>query len=361
FYFITYSLVQIILFFCMDKINVKWYMLISVFASGIVTVIIAIATSLWQLWWILAINGILQAGIWGMCTGVLNKYLPINLKAKANMIMNIGTAVAGIISYGSASLFISFKTIASPFVFFGFLLSFSAILFFVAVSKCAKLKSNETINCEPSATVKQVTNLPFSLKTNKTKNIFYVVSFLFSVLVHFVFYGVLNWIPNLLQENFSLPENVAIIISVLAPLATMLGPIIAINHCEKQANFIKVGLIYSIIATIFSLLLVFLYKANLVLSLAILIIYLIIIQGIVTIIFSVISYKLSDYINAGAHSGLMNAAGGISAGIAPPIIGAVIENAGWQISYVSILLMTLFITMSTILILFLLNKKRNEA
>ena len=361
FYFITYSLVQIILFFCMDKINVKWYMLISVFLSGIVTVIIALATSLWQLWWILAINGILQAGIWGMCTGVLNKYLPIYLKAKANMIMNIGTAIAGIISYGSASLFVSFKTIASPFVFFGIILSISAVIFYIAVSNCAKLKTNESINFEQSATVKRVSNLPFALKTNKTKNIFFVVSFLFSVVVHFVFYGVLNWIPNLLQENFNMQENLAIIISVLAPLATMLGPIIAINHCEKQANFIKVGFIYSAIATVFSLLLVFLYNTNLVLSLAILIIYLIIIQGIVTIIFSVISYKLSDYINAGAHSGLMNAAGGISAGIAPPIIGAIIENAGWQISYVSVFLITLFITISTTLILLLLNKKRKKS
>lgn len=357
FYFITYSLVQIILFFCMDKINVKWYMLISVLLSGIVTVIIALATTLWQLWWILAINGILQAGIWGMCTVVLNKYLPNNLKAKANMIMNIGTAIAGIISYGSASLFVSFKTIASPFVFFGIILSISAVIFYIAVSKCAKLKTNNTTVIEESATVKQVTNLPFTLKTNKTKNLFYLLTFLFSIIVHFVFYGTLNWIPNHLQENFALKENVAILISVLAPLATMIGPIIAINHCEKHNDFIKVSLIYCAIATVLAVLLVLLYKVNLILSLALLIVFLIIIQGVTTIIFSVISYKMSDYINAGAHSGLMNAAGGISAGIAPPIIGAIIDNCGWQISYISIFLFTAFITLSTATILIFLNKK----
>lgn len=357
FYFITYSLVQIILFFCMDKINVKWYMLISVLLSGIVTVIIALATTLWQLWWILAINGILQAGIWGMCTVVLNKYLPNNLKAKANMIMNIGTAIAGIISYGSASLFVSFKTIASPFVFFGIILSISALIFYIAVSKCAKLKTSNTTVIEESATVKQVTNLPFTLKTNKTKNLFYLLTFLFSIIVHFVFYGTLNWIPNHLQENFALKENVAILISVLAPLATMIGPIIAINHCEKHNDFIKVSLIYCAIATVLAVLLVLLYKVNLMLSLALLIVFLIIIQGVTTIIFSVISYKMSDYINAGAHSGLMNAAGGISAGIAPPIIGAIIDNCGWQISYISIFLFTAFITLSTATILILLNKK----
>ena len=89
FYFITYSVVQVLLFFYMGKVNIKWYMLISIALSGVVTVIVALATELWQLWWILAINGILQAGTWGMCTAVLDKYLPITMKASANMIMNI--------------------------------------------------------------------------------------------------------------------------------------------------------------------------------------------------------------------------------------------------------------------------------
>lgn len=358
FYFITYSTMQVGLFFCMEKVNVKWFMLISVFLSGIVTVIIALAMELWQLWWILAINGILQAGIWGMCTLLLNKHLPTSMKATANMLMNIGTAVAGIISYGSASLFISFKRIDSPFVFFGIILSISSILLFIAVQNCEKIKKENEFEIVNSTQVFQTYKTPFSLKTGNTRAVFYIVSFVLSFVIHFVFYGTLNWIPNMLQENFAMQEKTAILISVLAPLATIFGAIIAIRHCEKHYNFVVVGLIYLLLATIFSLAMVFVFNINAILSLIVLIIYLIIIQGAVTIVFSVMSYKLGGYINAGAHSGLMNSAGGFSAGFAPPIVGAIIEKSGWQFSYIIIFAITLVITLSIFAILLLINKKQ---
>lgn len=360
FYFITYGITQILLFFWMDKLNIKWYMLISIGLSGFVTVIIALATSLWQLWWILAINGILQASVWGMCTAVLNKYLPIKMQPTANMFMNIGIAFAGIISYSSASLFVSFKRLDSPFVFFGIILSISALLFFIAVHKCQKLqKKSQDLSIEKSVQIRKVQSLPFTLKTSRKRTLFYIATFTLSIVIHFVFYGTLNWIPNLLQENFNMAENTAILISVLAPLATMLGPIIAIRHCEKNSNFIIVGLLYASVATIFALVLIFVYNLNAILTLSIIIIYLIIIQAIITIVFSIISYKLCDYINTGAHSGLMNAAGGFSAGFAPPIVGAIIElNNGWQLSYFTIFLITLIITLSIVSILFLLKRQK---
>ena len=358
FYFITYSTAQVVLFFYMEKLNVKWFMLISVFLSGIVTIIVALAMELWQLWWILALNGILQAGIWGMCTVLLNKHLPTSLKASANMLMNIGTAVAGIISYGSASLFVSFQRVDSPFVFFGIILSLSAVLLFIAVQKCEKIKHENDLTITNNATVSQIIKTPFALKTSKSRMLFYIISFVLSFVIHFVFYGTLNWIPNMLQENFVMSERTAILISVLAPLATIFGAIVAIRHCEQNYNFVFVGLIYLVLATIFSLVMVFVFHITAVLSLIILIIYLIIIQGAVTIVFSVMSYKLCGYINAGAHSGLMNAAGGFAAGFAPPIVGMVIENSGWQFSYIIIFAITLIVTLSVFAVWFLTTKKK---
>ena len=364
FNFITYSALQIILFFVMGKINIKWYMFISIFLSGIVTVFVALATNLWQLWWILAINGILQASVWGMCTAVLDKYLPIHMKAKANILMNVGMPASGIISYGSASLFVSFKRFDSPFTFFGILLSISAVLFFIAVSKCSKLKKQQSFSqniANDTSCVKVVKNLPFTLKTNKKKTLFVVVSFLLSIVVHFIYYGVLNWIPSLLTENFNMNENLAQAISVIAPITVAIAPIFAIRHCEKYSNFVFVGFIYLVLASVCSLLLIFLFKLNVVLTLILICTFLTIIQGTISIVFSVISYKLSAYVNAGAHAGLMNAAGGISAGFAPTIIGAVIERYnGWQLSYLTIFGITLLTSLFIAILLVMLNKSRKK-
>ncbi|MBQ9734840.1 MAG: MFS transporter [Clostridia bacterium] len=358
YYFITYSTTQVIFFFIMDHINIKWYMTISIFLSGIVTVFVAIVTGMWQLWWLLSLNGILQAGVWGMCLAVLNKYLPTHMHPKANTAMNVGMAVAGIISYGSSSLFVSIGRWYLPFIILGIILSLSAIIFFVAVRLCENIKRpcDQTQTDTDTKTEKET--LPFTLETKNKKALFYVVTFVFSLFIHSVYYATLNWLPNLITENYGLKNSISILISVLAPLATTLGPILAINHCEKSGNFIKVGLTYLIIATVFAFLRIFLFDVNLILALIIIIIFLILAQALITIIFSVISYKMSPFINAGAHAGLMNAAGGYAAGLSPTIIGAIIDATSWQFSCTLICIITATITVSVIVVTLLINKKK---
>ena len=88
-------------------------------------------------------------------------------------------------------------------------------------------------------------------------------------------------------------------------------------------------------------------------------VFLILAQALITIIFSVISYKMSSFINAGAHAGLMNAAGGYAAGLSPTIIGAIIDATSWQFSCTLICIITATITISALIILLLTNKKKH--
>ncbi len=359
YYFITYSTTQVIFFFTMDKINIKWYMAISIFLSGIVTVLVALVTGMWQLWWLLSLNGILQAGVWGMCLAVFNKYLPKNMHPKANTAMNVGMAVAGIISYGSSSLFVSFGRWDLPFIILGIILSLSAIIYFIAIMLCENIERATSQTKTVPAVKTENVNLPFTLETKNKKALFYVVTFILSLFIHSVYYATLNWLPNLITENYGLENSVSILISVFAPLATMLGPVIAINHCEKSGNFIKVGLIYLVIATVFAFLRIFLFNVNLIIALIVIMIFLILAQALITIIFSVISYKMSSFINAGAHAGLMNAAGGYAAGLSPTIIGAIIDATSWKFSCALICIITATIAISALIILLLTSKKKH--
>lgn len=360
YYFITYSTTQVIFFFTMNKINIKWYMTISIFFSGIVTVLVALVTGMWQLWWLLSLNGILQAGVWGMCLAVFNKYLPKYMHPKANTAMNVGMAIAGIISYGSSSLFVSFGRWDLPFIILGIVLSLSAIIYFIAIKLCENVEHLADNVKTDVPTKAENKNLPFTLETKNKKALFYVVTFVLSLFIHSVYYATLNWLPNLIAENYGLENSVSILISILAPLATTLGPVIAINHCEKSGNFIKVGLIYLAIATVFAFLRIFLFDVNLIVALIIIMIFLILAQALITIIFSVISYKMSSFINAGAHAGLMNAAGGYAAGLSPTIIGAIIDATSWRFSCSLICIITAAITISA-LVIFLLTKKKKLA
>lgn len=356
YYFVTYSIAQIVLFFFMDNINLKWFMTISIFLSGIVTVFVAFMTSMWSMWWLLAFNGILQAGVWGICLAVLKKYLPLEMMPKANVILNIGTAIAGIISYGFSAVFVSIGKWNLPFIILGAILSLSAILFLISVNAVQKLQVQNTAE---EKTVSIEAQTPFRLENKAKKTIFYVVSFIMSLLIHFVFYGIMNWMPNLLAENFHVENSVGILISILAPIATVVGPIIAIFHCERHKNFIVVGLIYMIIAMVLVFALIFTYNLNIILCVALSVVFLVIVQGVITMIFSVVSIKMGAYVNTGAHASLMNAAGGFSAGFAPTIVGAIIDSTGWQISYVILTIVCIAVVISLAIIQLLIKSRKS--
>lgn len=358
YYFITYSSLQILLFFVMDKLDIKWYILVTMGLSGVVTVLIAFATKLYSLWIILSINGILQAGIWGICIGTLKNYLPSYLIPKALALMSIGTAIAGVVSYGSSAIAVAINFWNIPYIVLGVILTISAFIFFIAVKKCSTIKTEK--NSE-AILVKHESNNVLVLSTKFYRVLFLIVAFTLSIAIHFVFYGTLNWIPSLITEVYGKSPSFGILISVLAPLATTIGPIIAIKYTERFKNYLYVLLFFVVISGILSIALYLTFDLGLVLALIILILYLLILHASVTIINSVLSIKTGEYINSGAFSCLMNAAGGFSAGFAPTLLALVIDGIGWNSYYLIIALITIGITLITLLGIIYVNIQNAKA
>ena len=357
YYFVVYSITQIGMFFFMSNLNLKWFLSTSIFLSGGVTILIAFATKMYQLWWILALNGFLQAGVWGVCIAVLKKYLPTNKMAFANTVMNVGMAVAAVLSYSSSALSIALGSWNIAFIVLGVILSASAINFYFAVQLC---ENDGDITTQTNEAIQSLNNdfVPIALCKTWHKALFFIITFIFSFLIHFPYYGILNWLPNLLTENFQIENSVAILISVFAPLSTVISPIIAIRHCEKAKNFFNVCLLYLIISSALCLILTFVYNVNVVLSLSIAVLFVVVAQGSITIVFSVLSIKMGAFINSGAHASLMNAAGGFAAGFAPTIIGSLLTNFGWQLSYGVIFAITLITAVALGIIVLLIKNKR---
>jgi len=356
YYFVTYSIAQVIMFFFMEHINIKWFLGVSIFLSGGVTVFIAILTSMWQIWWLLALNGVLQAGVWGMCIAVLKKYLPTDMLPKANTLMNVGMAVGGIISYGSASLFVGIGRWDLPYYILGVILSFSAVLFFIAVHLCEKnLSPMDKVSLSEQTATKPI----FNLKSSISKSVFISIAFVMSLFVHSTFYAGMNWMPSMLTQNHGLDNSIGILLSVFAPVATIVGAIAAIRHCEKHKNFLAVSVVYLSIGAVLSLFMTFLYKSNVIVATILIVLYLVIYQGVITIVFSVMPLKVGNGISAGGLSCLMNAAGGFSAGFAPLLSSYIFRGVGWTAYYACILGISALLLIATIVI-WLTNRKQSN-
>lgn len=330
-YFMVYSSVQIALFFFLEKLDLKWFTLITMGVSGLVTVFVAFATDMFQIWWLLAINGFLQAGVCGVCIATFKKFLPENKLAIANVFFNVGTAIAGLISYGTGALFVSISRWELPFIILGIVLSLSAVLYFVSIIMASKIKKDESEVLEENKL--ETEQALFAVKSKTFKIVYCVLTFVISFFIHAIFYPVLNWMPNLLTEIYSLDNSVAILISALAPVMTVIGPIIAVAQCERQKNFIMVTIIYMAITTVLGLLMWLIFDKSMLGIIIAIIVFLVVAQAAMTVVFTVMPLKMSAYVDAGGHSSLMNSAGGFAAGIAPMAIGSIIDSFGWAVSY----------------------------
>ena len=79
YYFVTYGIVQVGLFFVMNKISMRKYILWTVPFAAISTALIGLSTGIEQIWIYFGVSGAFQAGIFAGCNLMLTRYLPIKL------------------------------------------------------------------------------------------------------------------------------------------------------------------------------------------------------------------------------------------------------------------------------------------
>ena len=105
------------------------------------------------------------------------------------------------------------------------------------------------------------------------------------------------------------------------------------------------------------LLLTFFYKTSIFIALPLTIIYVILTNGVKTIATSIIIFKMRKQFNVSAYSAISNATASIAAGVMPVVVGALIDYAGWRLSY----LVTFIVALTFTAILIIINATLSKA
>ena len=343
YYFIVYATVQIIMALFMGKLDMKKYLSVTIPISAVCTALMGLATRIEHMWIIFALNGLFQAGMWGGIVFVITRYLPASMLAKGNTIINAGYALGNVVAYALSALFVSFGLWRLPFFIAGGLSFIAVILFIYSINLSIKYQSVPDVRnslTEQGKDNKKTAKKDLDadqplvvLNNKKKKTLFYGIDLFMSFLFTVPYYAIMNWLPNALVDNYGFSNDVAIYISILAPIATLLGPTLTIMSCDKVKNFIKPTLFYALIMLPIPLILALFYKVHFIIIIVLSVAYLTLANGVKAVTLSVVSIKLRTQINAGMIGTLNNATASIAAATVPTVIGAVIERAGWQVSY----------------------------
>lgn len=337
FYFVTYGLTQVVLFFVMKKISIKKYIAYTVPFSAVCAILMGTSSGIVEMWAYFGLLGALQAGIYCGCNSVLTRYLPTKQLTKANKVMNLGFATGTVIAYTTSALCITYDKWRIPYFILGGIYMVSIIVFLVSAYYAFRFRHiNELLDKHQKDTkVKIDYDSDTILNLNSKKKIvwFYIINLILTFIITSIYYFVMNNITPLLVKEHGLNESIAIYVSIIAPITMSFGPLMVISACNRRRNFVGQGVLYSLIILPMLLLLTFFYKSNVILTLAMTIVVIILTKGVQTISISVITFKMRKQINVGAYSAITNAVASLAAGTTPTILGGIIDAKGWQTAY----------------------------
>ena len=334
YYFVLYGLAQIALFILMQKVNILKYVLFTVPLAAFATALIGTAENIESICLFFGLSGLFQAGIYCGCNHILTKYLPSKLLTRANKVMNAMYAIGTVVAYAFCAFFITWDLWRVPYFLFGGVFLLSLVIFAVTAFKCKRLEEVKQDNGEfKNLEVCQEKQPPFLLRNKKIIAGFYLFVILCAIFISSLYYGVMNYITALLVDVHGLSQNISIYVSIIAPIAITFGPMLTISACEKNLNFITVTIRYLLFALPVSLLLIFFYNAHVLFALVLCLIFVVLTQGVKAIVLSVLPFKMKEQINVAGYSALVNAVICISGGVAPMLIGKIIDEWGWSTAY----------------------------
>jgi len=336
YYFYTYALMQLVLVFFMKRMNIKWFLTVTLGISAVITCAVAFTDTIEQHYVLYAVNGLMQAGIWGCSLKVLSDSLPMRLLPLANKIMTAGPALAGAVSYATAAMF--GDDWSTPFLVLGIILIFAVALYFFSVTYLSRFpKEKEEIHIVRSDGTEEDIypedeNDFIHLTSRCRVAVFYAVSLVMGFAVTSIFFILNSNLDMFLKEVGGFDNDIAKLLTVLAPISIVLGPILTVNSCEKHKNFLLVAAAYFGLASIFALLLILLFESHVVISLGLILVFLILVNGGRSVSLSIAALRMRRKIDAGVYSTLVNAIASVASGISPKIITRLLDNPSLTVS-----------------------------
>ncbi|MBR2870934.1 MAG: MFS transporter [Clostridia bacterium] len=331
-YYLVYASAQLLLTAFVKKLNLKKFIGITVFLSGLTFSMMMFVNQIWQAWLILGVNGIFQVAIWGGCMSIFGKYFPDYLMRTVSNVMSTGMAIGTFLAYGVAAFFVAVLSWQWTFLFFGILTILTVIYFYVSEKKIEKNVGEVKIN----------TKINYVNEKNKPQSkgfiVFMLMCFIgvFSFIVTIVYYALTNWVPNFLKEVHGVPSSYSILITLLLPIGIFFGPFFSSYLCKKNNNYFAVLIPLLIGAVIVMGLMIFLYDYSLILGIIMPVLILFLIRAVMNVLLAFLPLKMRGIIETGKSSLILNALACISAAIVPFISAIIMESWGWGAFFIFI-------------------------
>lgn len=362
-YYITYCIAQILFAIFIKKINVKNFFLVTVSASSVLLMMVALTQSLTQLTIVMSLIGITHCGIWAGAFYLISRYVPEEKHGYAVSIMSTGFPAGNFFAYALSSATVAVGNWQYAFWVAGCLLLAAVIFLFIILGKVDKGLPQ---------IVRTVTESKVSesgkLKKRSGYSPKFIVSFSVIILAALVYQlmdmPIGTYLPKLFVSEYGMPESYSILISMFLPIAVIGGPFLGTAVCShRHVPFMRASNLFLLAATVCPVILLFVYKTNIVLTLIFTVLYTTLIRAFNTCSGTLATLQIDSEMNAGSITAFSNAGATVACAIVPMLFGYLFDNyasSAWTIFYLIFIGVMLFMMLVNAVSPILIKKMEKE-
>jgi len=251
FFFFAYGAGQILNGIFCRRYNMRFTIAGALILSAVINGLVFFGLPFKFIKYVWLINGLCQSVFWASLLRILSCYLDEAHMKKAVIIMSTPVTVGTLVIYGLSALLALFENgflyaFLIAFILMG-LMGAIWLIYFPKLTKNARLENRPTGAAETTETTE-------TTETAKEKagrrffmsGIFYmlVLFCIYAIVSNYVKDGLTTWIPQILNEQYNLPDSLSIILTLVLPIFGLCGAVLAVfinkyvkNHSDLLGVF----------------------------------------------------------------------------------------------------------------------------
>lgn len=333
FFFFAYGLGQLINGMLVKHYNVKTMVSISLVLSAVINIIMPLTSDISIMKYLWALNGIVQSILWPSIIRIMSDYLPAEYINKSIIVMSITVPIGTTLAYSISAIasFLGMWQIA--FYVAAIALSVCAVCWWLCLGKVCRNISPIEGSC---INVKNAeTQLAVEAKSPKDRRQLGYIAIVIAIACiaglgdNFSKDGIVTWVPSFLKDNYNLPSYFAILLTLLLPLVSVGGALIAQRLYKWIRDYFATGAILFAVSAIAIAVVTVVIDTSLAISIISLCVTSCVLAGINSIITSAIPFTLRGSVNSGQVAGIINSSCYIGSALATYLLGYVQEKNGW--------------------------------
>ena len=327
---ITYGIGQLVNGLLCKYYNPKFVITGALSVSALVNILMPLSGDYRVMAALWLVNGIVQSMLYSLIIRTLSRNIKSGSISRAIYVMSTTVAIGTALAYGISALFVALDLWKITFFTAAAFLLTAAVIWVYIMTQIEKAKKNGEVEEDDMPKAES------SAQTERKRiGKVFIAALLFigitAISNGFIKDGVNNWLPKLLRDEFAVKDSLSIILTLLLPVFSILGSLIARRLYLKLHNHLLInGIFYgTAFALAFTVFLIYPIR-SVPFTMVLFIGLACMMAAINNVITSMFPLDNRDKMDSGLLAGLLDTLCYVGSSAGGILLGTMSQNFGWE-------------------------------